>query len=178
MVCRYGSSAPPIQAFSVLVWTQLATLHYSQCFCHCWWNSHSLHSEGMPFALYILNNNNNNFFFKKVPFYHLFGKQKECQKSPNQHYICCPPQNIYLYNYNISMISPFGGIIIYNKLFHLSSLQFTTVSSRCPNPIFDLFIDCNNHLYFIYGSIHVCQWCWLLRGELQSPLLHCQRPAW
>ena len=121
MVCRYGSSAPPIQAFSVLVWTQLATLHYSQCFCHCWWNSHSLHSEGMPFALYILNNNNNNFFFKKVPFYHLFGKQKECQKSPNQHYICCPPQNIYLYNYNISMISPFGGIIIYNKLFHLST---------------------------------------------------------
>ena len=178
MVCRYGSSAPPIQAFSVLVWTQLATLHYSQCFCHCWWNSHSLHSEGMPFALYILNNNNNNFFFKKVPFYHLFGKQKECQKSPNQHYICCPPQNIYLYNYNISMISPFGGIIIYNKLFHLSSLQFTTVSSRCPNPIFDLFIDCNNHLYFIYGSIHVCQWCWLLRGELQSPLLHCQHLAW
>ena len=32
-----------------------------------------------------------------------------------------PPQNIYLYNYNISMISPFGGIIIYNKLFHLST---------------------------------------------------------
>lgn len=117
MVCWNGSSAPPIQAFSVLVWTQLATLHCSQCICHRWWNSHSLHSEGMPFALYILNSNNNNFFYK-VPFYHLFGKQKECQKSPNQHLL--PPKNIYLYN-NISLISPFRGIIIYNKLFNLST---------------------------------------------------------
>ena len=178
MVCRYGSSAPPIQAFSVLVWTQLATLHYSQCFCHCWWNSHSLHSEGMPFALYILNNNNNNFFLKKSALLSFVWQAERMPKITQPALYLLPPQNIYLYNYNISMISPFGGIIIYNKLFHLSSLQFTTVSSRCPNPIFDLFIDCNNHLYFIYRSIHVCQWCWLLRGELQSPLLHCQHPAW
>ena len=73
------------------------------------------------FCIVYFKQQQQQFFFKRVPFYHLFGKQKECQKSPNQHYICCPPQNIYLYNYNISMISPFGGIIIYNKLFHLST---------------------------------------------------------
>ena len=73
------------------------------------------------FCIVYFKQQQQQFFLKKVPFYHLFGKQKECQKSPNQHYICCPPQNIYLYNYNISMTSPFGGIIIYNKLFHLST---------------------------------------------------------
>ena len=121
MVCRYGSSAPPIQAFSVLVWTQLATLHYSQCFCHCWWNSHSLHSEGMPFALYILNNNNNNFFLKKSALLSFVWQAERMPKITQPALYLLPPQNIYLYNYNISMISPFGGIIIYNKLFHLST---------------------------------------------------------
>ena len=71
------------------------------------------------FCIVYFKQQQQHFFFKKVPFYHLFGKQKEWQKSPNQYLLS--PKNIYLYNYNISMISPFRGIIICNKLFHLST---------------------------------------------------------
>ena len=111
------------------------------------------------FCIVYFKQQQQQFFFKKSALLSFVWQAERMPKITQPALYLLPPQNIYLYNYNISMISPFGGIIIYNKLFHLSSLQFTTVSSRCPNPIFDLFIDCNNHLYFIYGSIHVCQWC-------------------
>ena len=73
------------------------------------------------FCIVYFKQQQQHFFFKKSALLSFVWQAERMPKITQPALYLLPPQNIYLYNYNISMISPFGGIIIYNKLFHLST---------------------------------------------------------